>query len=284
MLESGFTSCEDELLENVTASLVSSAYTDDGGTWKSSSGSTVESLTKCEDLDMEEECASPPRVPDLSLRLDHKPPRWADVSPHQGILSPRAQPDSLSPREPLSPRTEARPRRSGIPVVHQTAPLQTKLLTKCQSLQDLSKCLALLHTERLNNTYNSTDTINSQSLSSTKDSGKPFIKLMVNYYSSSSLYFTNFKLLFIFYRKKNLVLVHYFEFLRRLVQYENWFLKNAIGVKLIFLTIKYLSWGLNYHLLGWLGNLTGNRFQMKPLRISLWNLKNTFTSSVTFKS
>ncbi|KAI5700807.1 hypothetical protein M8J75_003039 [Diaphorina citri] len=180
MLESGFTSCEDELLENVTASLVSSAYTDDGGTWKSSSGSTVESLTKCEDLDLED---SPPpsrrgisperddlHAGERSPRPGHKPPRWSDITPRGGHLSPR-QPDSL---EPLSPRTEARPfRRSGIPVVHhhQTHPLQTKLLTKCQSLQDLSKCLALIHPERLNNTYNSTDTINSQSLSSTKDSG-----------------------------------------------------------------------------------------------------------------
>lgn len=184
MFESGFTSCEDELLENVTASLVSSAYTDDGATWKSSSGSTVESLTKCEDLDLEEESSprqtSPSREktsPQTSPRLGHKPPRWTDATPRrENRESPPRGSNSLSPREPLSPRTQDRPfRRSAIPIVHHTphAP-QTMLLTKCQSLQDLSKCLALLHTDRLNNTYNSTDTINSQSLSSTKDSGEFF--------------------------------------------------------------------------------------------------------------
>ncbi|KAL1456031.1 hypothetical protein WDU94_000786 [Cyamophila willieti] len=182
MLESGFTSCEDEMLENVTASLVSS-YTDGGATWKSSS-SSVESLTKCEELELDEQEADKPS--DVSLTKadtpcpDHKPPRWedagrwAEATPRPKTL-PGVIPDSLS----LSPRTggEVRPfRRSGIPVVQTpqaqpSTPLASKLLTKCQSLQDLSKCLVLIHSDRLNNTYNSTDTINSQSLSSTKDSG-----------------------------------------------------------------------------------------------------------------
>lgn len=184
MFESGFTSCEDELLENVTASLVSSAYTDDGATWKSSSGSTVESLTKCEELDLEEN-ESPRESSQTSPRLGHKPPRW-DATPRNRDSPPHVDrgPDSLSPR------TQDKPfRRSAIPIVHHTPPApQTRLLTKCQSLQDLSKCLALLHTERLNNTYNSTDTINSQSLSSTKDSGESakdnqiYSLLLDNYY------------------------------------------------------------------------------------------------------
>uniref|UniRef100_A0A8D8UUT9 Uncharacterized protein n=1 Tax=Cacopsylla melanoneura TaxID=428564 RepID=A0A8D8UUT9_9HEMI len=324
MAESGFTSCEDEMLENVTASLVSS-YTD-GATWKSSSSSSVESLTKCEELELDEERDKPsdaslmkekpfsplkhkpkgwndsnrtPYVeqkqwrwnvdnatpcaehksrswhdPDLTTcveenrgwedgevtpcvehkpwgwkdpdatpcverrspwedadrtpcvehrprwndggrtpcvehkselwdnenrvystnhvsnktrwdhvdtpRPDHKPPRWEDAgrwaepAPRPKTL-PGVVPDSPS----LSPRIggEVRSfRRSGIPIVQTpqpqpSTPLPSKLLTKCQSLQDLSKCLAMIHTDRLNNTYNSTDTINSQSLSSTKDSG-----------------------------------------------------------------------------------------------------------------